>query len=929
MGNKCRSRSRARAAALAVALVLPVLLLGYYDEVHKLVADVALRLLEQNDRARIYDEVYAATNRARILDGSFMEDYGAVAGNDRSFRHYYDPTTGQGVAFNPYFYIWTNLDGASVSFPGGSYPGALEWARDGAGTGDLRNWKGAIEAYDYTPASRAEAYFRLGHVVHLVGDMAEPDHATNTPHAASGFAYPRDLNKIAAFLIENKNYVPLTEESVRNLRAGMAVNAMAGKLRLGYEGFVEENHAALFPALPRVRINKRETFDDYFNVMAQLSQGVIQAKGFALPLGARLTPETTEAEQRSLNVLKAHYSFFPAIDFKDEAEAGRYLGLARELLTSAARLNWGLLELFHDIVDPPPYVRSVRISQRGQVRYHAYWEDDPRTVEGGHPNENKRAALTLAEKEFHHRYSYSRIALRKLVVEAPASDRDAGGVSLLGVSSKPRREGEGTALEPAVPAEVRLEFGPARTGFDAPPEKMAEVAVAIGGEAVAGRIVDEGTAWVGRFTPELEEGEETRELQIRVEGRDAHAHARLPGRLIVARRTELGGTGGLALDAEPELPARVDPAPPYHIRNYEPGADLTFKVTVGRTGEPEEPAVETARAPSAGLSIGIDGDVTGPPGGRSMIWSFRLTFQADAELELDLVEKEEWSLFEGMFSSYTLFKQEGGRIWRYDTGKVASFDRPPEKDLQRREASNYDLALATETENAVPVRVTHKYLVGGITDPFRYKVVLRGRGPDGRARQAEFVFDSREWVSTGRKNGWGETIYRRRSGGAAAPAAAASPRAPAAKAQVTTPAAKPVPSAPPQGAPSGRPVPTGAETPRELVERGGDLLKERDFWGATEYFRRALDAYPMEANQGLGLCYYGAGLVDSALRHFTEAYRHDPRSRLTVLYLGTCNDKLGRRDEAVRRYEEYLTLGPDDPKVAEFVRGRLQALRGR
>ena len=37
--------------------------------------------------------------------------------------------------------------------------------------------------------------------------------------------------------------------------------------------------------------------------------------------------------------------------------------------------------------------------------------------------------------------------------------------------------------------------------------------------------------------------------------------------------------------------------------------------------------------------------------------------------------------------------------------------------------------------------------------------------------------------------------------------------------------------------------------------------------------------------------------------------------------------KLGGRDEAVRRYEEYLALGPDDPKVAEFVRGRLAALR--
>ncbi len=147
--------------------------------------------------------------------------------------------------------------------------------------------------------------------------------------------------------------------------------------------------------------------------------------------------------------------------------------------------------------------------------------------------------------------------------------------------------------------------------------------------------------------------------------------------------------------------------------------------------------------------------------------------------------------------------------------------------------------------------------------------------------------------------------------------------APAASAPPKTPS-KPSTAAPA----SPRPGP-GPETPKALIERGGRLLKERDYWGATECFRQALDAYPMEANQGLGLCYYGAGLVEAALRHFTEAYRLEPRSQLNVLYLATCNDKLGRRDEAVRRYEEYLSLRPDDPQVAEFVRGRLLALRGR
>jgi tetratricopeptide (TPR) repeat protein len=75
------------------------------------------------------------------------------------------------------------------------------------------------------------------------------------------------------------------------------------------------------------------------------------------------------------------------------------------------------------------------------------------------------------------------------------------------------------------------------------------------------------------------------------------------------------------------------------------------------------------------------------------------------------------------------------------------------------------------------------------------------------------------------------------------------------------------------------------------------------------------------------MCYYFGGLLDAALRHLSEAYRRDPKSLTTVLYLATCNDKLGRRDEALRRYEEYLGLNPDDPAVIDFVRKRIASLK--
>ena len=122
---------------------------------------------------------------------------------------------------------------------------------------------------------------------------------------------------------------------------------------------------------------------------------------------------------------------------------------------------------------------------------------------------------------------------------------------------------------------------------------------------------------------------------------------------------------------------------------------------------------------------------------------------------------------------------------------------------------------------------------------------------------------------------------------------------------------------------------TADDSPAALFKKGEELLKSRDYWGATEYFRKTLDAYPMESNQALGICYYFGGLLEAALKHFAEAYRRDTKSPTTVLYLATCNDKLGRRDEALRRYEEYLSLDSGAADVIEFVRQRILSLRDR
>src|SRR5207249_4656453 len=99
----------------------------------------------------------------------------------RFVNHFFDPSTGLGLPQN--YTTWllelrTSATPARGPFP--RYVSALDWARDGMPDG--LDWKSAIEAYDYTAASKLRAYAALGHVLHLLHDMAQPDHARDRPH---------------------------------------------------------------------------------------------------------------------------------------------------------------------------------------------------------------------------------------------------------------------------------------------------------------------------------------------------------------------------------------------------------------------------------------------------------------------------------------------------------------------------------------------------------------------------------------------------------------------------------------------------------------------------------------------------------------------------------------------------------------------------
>ena len=332
-----------------LAFIIVCYIYAYYDEVHKLVGRKAIEMVRANDPGRVYTEIYDRYFfKDRIEEGCAQQDYGAVDDNERSFRHYYNPDAvlsaerrKKGVKFFNWYYFWVTL-GAKVKPPeGGYFDGALEWARDSAKTSDLNNWQEAINAYGYTYESKEEAILRLGHVIHLLADMAEPDHVMDSPHPGSGFKIPR----------------------------------------YGYEKFIEDYRESL--QLSGRKISRFKKFDDYFNELAYLSKIECQKKSLEPPLGLVFIPEAARlfdtikfSSNLASELGKLVITEAPLLGTIDpDTDGPLYMDLARTLLTYASEFSAGLLMDYHDIVNQPPYVKHVDVKGGGGL-YQGTYQDE-------------------------------------------------------------------------------------------------------------------------------------------------------------------------------------------------------------------------------------------------------------------------------------------------------------------------------------------------------------------------------------------------------------------------------------------------------------------------------------------------------------------------------------------------------------------------
>lgn len=113
-----------------------------------------------------YDELLAHTED--IVDGAEHEDDALLDGDTdpttlRVMRHFYRPTDEAGLEYGDK----------------GRFPSSYEWGARANEQNDW-DWGDALDAYQR--GDRAEAYFAVGHVVHLISDLTVPAHAHLDAH---------------------------------------------------------------------------------------------------------------------------------------------------------------------------------------------------------------------------------------------------------------------------------------------------------------------------------------------------------------------------------------------------------------------------------------------------------------------------------------------------------------------------------------------------------------------------------------------------------------------------------------------------------------------------------------------------------------------------------------------------------------------------
>ena len=407
----------------------------------------------------------------------------------------------------------------------------------------------AVEQYClYTPEGRRNAYLILGHVVHLLQDQGQPDHAFLVAHQGSAltekeaydkFLYCHDIAAHAAAAAAVVCGWPLglvCGPAAYGIAYG-SCEAAAHDNEVGFERLIMD-HWRLDRVEPQVRqvgvIRAPGRYDAYFHAMANVAKSILQQAKTAhpgvnldLPLGCGPMVYTAGVSVPGND---------PDIDLSDQATVDVFLGLADQIAPQVIGMTAGLITHFFDVVNPPPILQRVAVAQ---------WQP------GAEPRGFADFGLGTSA-----------------CIRYDASWQQAfGGRLLVTNPAHPTQQ-----LSSDRPAYVFLAFGPGRAGT-AHLRTMAQVSLRVRSvQPVAGKKIDfevplqsaqdaDGPYLWGQFQPE-NCGNDPISVTLEVNGTDLGGH--FTGRTYSGQR----------LDPNPATLAVSDASTPtFEWKNYVPGPD--------------------------------------------------------------------------------------------------------------------------------------------------------------------------------------------------------------------------------------------------------------------------------------------------------------------------------------------------------------------
>jgi len=254
---------------------------------------------------------------------------------------------------------------------GGRYYSARDWGFGGNRINEDLNrltFTQAIRQYNrYTYDGKRAAYLMLGHVIHLLQDQGQPDHARLVDHAGSSMTEKEAYSTYhyCEFLAGEAALVAAAAcwgigslfcAAVAFAATYSACKASASSNVVGFERLISLpkvwSLSEVEPAVTALGVLKKADYDEYFSRLSTLSVKKADQRSLTSALGCDtllLVPPIPGAD--------------PGIDVGDKADVAKYVGLTNEIVPQVIALSAGMAEHFVEIVNHPPIAERVAVVQ--------------------------------------------------------------------------------------------------------------------------------------------------------------------------------------------------------------------------------------------------------------------------------------------------------------------------------------------------------------------------------------------------------------------------------------------------------------------------------------------------------------------------------------------------------------------------------------